>query len=177
MLSAGLLVLRVVLGLYLFGHGAQKLFGWFGGSGLAKTTAGMGHMGFRPPQVAALLSSGAETAGGVATALGFLSPLGPIAIAATMVVAGWTHVGRGVWGKDGGFELPLTYLAAALALALAGDGRVSLDAALGIALPEPATLLIFGALAALGVAVMLLARRTTPAAQAHTTDRQATQAA
>jgi hypothetical protein len=62
-------------------------------------------------------------------------------------------------------------------LALAGDGRVSLDAALGIALPEPATLLIFGALAALGVGVMLLARRTTPAAQAHATERQATQAA
>lgn len=164
-MDIGLLILRAVLGLYLFGHGTQKLFGWFGGSGLAATAKGMERTGFRPGLFAALASGGAEAGGAVLLALGLLSPLGALGIAATMVVAGATHWSKGVWARNGGFELPLTNLAAALALALTGPGRFSLDAALKIALPEPVTGIVVTALAIVGVGAMLVSRGLMLAAQ------------
>lgn len=164
-MDTGLLVLRIVLGLYLFGHGTQKLFGWFGGPGLAGATKGMGSAGFRWPAAAALLGAGGETAGGVLVALGLLSPLGPLAVAAAMVVAVSVHWGGGVWGAKGGYEMALTNLAAALALAFAGPGRFSVDVALGIALPEPlvGTVIALGALVT--VAAFVATRRPAAAGQ------------
>jgi len=165
-LDSALLVLRLVVGLYLFGHGAQKLFGWFGGPGLQQATGFMRMLGFRPPLVAALLGSTAETVGGVLVVLGLLGPLGPLAIAATMVVAFVPHWSKGIWGQKGGFEQPLTNLAAAVTLALAGPGRYSLDALFGVALLEPRTLVTAAIVAALGVAGVIAIRKPQSAAGA-----------
>jgi putative oxidoreductase len=159
-LDVGLLLLRLVVGLYLVGHGSQKLFGWFGGQGLAGTEAGMGRLGLRPARLWALNAGLVETGGGLLLALGLLSPLGSLGIAAAMLVASLTvHWGRGLFNQTGGPELPVAYLAAALALALTGPGRYSLDGWLGLALPEPAVGLVVGALVVAGVAVALATRR------------------
>ena len=163
-MDIALLVLRLVVGLYLFGHGSQKLFGWFGGYGLKGTAGFFGSaLGFRPAGLWTLLAGLSEAGGGLLMALGFLSPLGPLGVAAAMLVAIFAvHWPKGVWAQNGGYELPLTNLAAAVALALTGPGAVSLDAALGIALPEPLTLMAGSALALLGV-VVALATRQQPA--------------
>ncbi len=160
-MDSGLLILRVVVGLYLFGHGAQKLFGWFGGPGL-KGASGffMQLLGLRPAVFWTLVGSSAETFGGLLVVAGLFSPLGALALAAAMGTAIVTaHWSKGVWAQQGGFELPLTNLAVAVALALMGPGRYSLDAALGVALPEPATGIIGTALAIIGVGAALVSRK------------------
>ena len=163
-LDVALLILRVVVGLYLAGHGAQKLFGWFEGPGLEKFTGGMRMMGLRPASFWAFLAGISEFGGGVLTALGLLSPLGPLGIVAAMIMANVVgHRGKGLWAAKGGRELPITNLAAGLTLAFAGPGSYSLDQALGIALPEPLTLACGLILVVLGVLAALLSRAVKPA--------------
>lgn len=152
MLNLGLLILRLVLGLTFVGHGSQKLFGWFGGGGLSGTTAMMQKMGLRAPGFWALLATLSEFGGGLLLALGLLNPLGSLGIIATMLVAiSQVHWPKGFWNTKGGFEFPLINLVAALALALTGPGAYSLDAALGLSLPEPAILLAGLVLVVIGV--------------------------
>ncbi len=160
----GLLILRVVVGLYLAGHGSQKLFGWFEGPGLEKWTGAMRMMRLWPAPFWALAAALSEFGGGLLTALGFLSPLGPLAIVASMLMANLvSHRGKGLWSAKGGRELPITNLAAALALAFVGAGAFSLDHALGLALPEPITLYAVLALVILGAIAALLSRSLNPA--------------
>ena len=85
-LDVALLILRLALGLALFAHGTQKLFGWFGGGGIAGTGAGMASMGFRPGKINAVLAGLGEAGGGLLLAFGLLTPLGGAAVAATMIV-------------------------------------------------------------------------------------------
>ena len=157
MLDIGLLILRLTVGLLLAGHGAQKLFGWFGGSGFTATVGWMGKMGLRPARFWALMASLSEFGGGLLLALGFLNPLGSLGICAAMLMAivkvHWSH---GIWATKGGIEFPLTNLVAALAIALVGPGIYSADAMLGLALPEPAALAGGLTLVVLGVAAALL---------------------
>src|SRR5438132_12714787 len=88
MADVGLLVLRLVVGLYLFGHGAQKRFGWFEGPGLRGAHGFMGGMlGFRPAALWTAALVAGEVGGGLLLALGLLSPLGPLGVATTMLVA------------------------------------------------------------------------------------------
>ena len=133
----GLLLLRVVLGLTLAAHGAQKLFGWFGGSGLEGTAGWLESLHLRPATAWARIAGGSEFGGGLLTALGFLNPLGPIAAMGAMSVA-WAkvHLGNPVWGTKGGAELPLTNIAVLSALTLAGPGKLSIDSMLGIRVPR-----------------------------------------
>jgi putative oxidoreductase len=164
-MDIALLILRLVVGLYLIGHGSQKLFGWFGGGGLSGTSQHMRGIGFRPALPWTLAAGLAEAGGGLLLALGLLSPLGSLGVIAAMLVASFSaHWGKGLLGMTGGPELPFTYIAVAVAVAIAGPGRYALDSWLGIALPEPITGLVLSALTLLGVVVAMATRRTQPAA-------------
>ncbi len=111
----GLMALRVVVGLLFIGHGAQKLFGWFGGDGVFGTADWFRSLGLRPALFWAVISGLTELGGGTLAALGLLMPLGPLAILASMLVATITvHWANGLWAEQGGFELPLTNMAIAL---------------------------------------------------------------
>src|SRR5882672_7511560 len=113
-------VARLVLGGYLAAHGAQKLFGLFGGPGIEGTAKGFEHIGLTPAREMAMLAGAAELGGGLLTATGIADPLGPIAIAGTMTVATVVHRKAGPLAANGGFELPLTNLALAGVLLAAG---------------------------------------------------------
>jgi putative oxidoreductase len=126
MRNIGLLISRVIFGSYLAVHGAQKLFGSFGGHGLDATGAGFESMGMKPGKVMAAIAGASELGGGVLTAAGIADPLGPLAIAGTMVVASTVHRKQGPLSTNGGFELPLTNFALATALLTAGPGSLRL---------------------------------------------------
>src|SRR4030088_2690336 len=137
-ISFGLLILRLVLGLSVAAHGAQKLFGWFGGPGMTNWTLSVQRLRIRPPRPWAWVAALSEFGGGLLLALGLLSPLGSLAIVGAMLVAIATvHLAKGFWVSKGGYEFNLAILAAVAAVALTGRGAYSLDVALGIRLPEP----------------------------------------
>ncbi|MEX2540255.1 MAG: DoxX family protein [Trueperaceae bacterium] len=156
-----LLVLRAVFGLLLAGHGAQKLFGWFGGPGFRGTTGWLGSLNLKPAPLWGAAAGMSEFAGGVLLALGFLSPVGAVAVIAAMVMAILlVHIGKGLWASNGGIELPLAIGAVAFALLLSGPGRYSLDAALGVSVPSVVVYLASGA-ALVSVVFALISRRTS----------------
>lgn len=164
LVGAGLLIVRLILGLLMAAHGAQKLFGWFGGHGLKGTAGFFDSIGFRPGRPLAALAASAEMASGVLTALGLFGPFGPALMVSVMIVAAGVHWANGLFAMSNGIEVPLIYGSVATALALTGPGPLSLDSVLGLgSLWTPAL-----AVAALGVCVLggvgnLLARRS-PAA-------------
>ncbi len=130
-MAYGILLLRVVLGATLFSHGAQKLFGWFGGHGPRGTGSFFGKLGFPAPYAMAIVA-GLSEAAGLLLALGFLTPLAALALASVMVVAvGSVHAKNGFFAGNGGFEYNLLIWAAAVAIAATGPGRFSIDGALG----------------------------------------------
>jgi putative oxidoreductase len=138
--SFGLLVLRVVVGLIMAAHGAQKLLGWFGGYGLRGTGEFFVQLGFQPGPAFAAAASISEIISGVLVTLGFLGPIGPALMISVMIVAAMTvHWEHGLFAANNGIELPLLYGAAAFALALTGFGQYSLDSVLGIAGHLPLT--------------------------------------
>ncbi len=155
MRDMGLLVLRLITGGLIAGHGAQKLFGWFGGSGLKGTAAIFESIGLKPGTTWATAASASEFGGGVLTALGFLHPLGPMGTMGAMVMAtAKAHWGKPIWASKGGAELPLTNIATAFALTLTGPGRFSLDRLFGIRLPRAlviAAAVVEGVLLAIGI--------------------------
>jgi putative oxidoreductase len=132
-MNIGLLVLRIIVGLYFVGHGAQKLFGVAGGHGLNGTGQFFEAMGLRPGRLNAFAAGAAELTAGVLLAVGLLTPLAAALITGVMIVAIATvHWSKGIWTSDGGFELNLVYIAIAFALAGVGAGDWSLDQALGL---------------------------------------------
>lgn len=166
-MDLALLLARLVLGLLMAAHGAQKLFGWFGGYGLAGTSGFFETLGFRPGRLFATAASLGEVVSGLVVALGLFGPFGPALMLSIMIVAAVSVHWHGVFAQSNGIEVPLLYATGAVALALSGFGRFSLDALLGLGLLH-APVIVGTALAA-GVAggVLNLSLRRTPVTANH----------
>jgi putative oxidoreductase len=165
-LGTGLLLGRLILGALMVGHGAQKLFGWFGGYGIAGTAGFFEQLGFRPGRLFVITAALSEVGSGILIALGLFGPVGPALLLSVMIVAAVSaHWKNGVFATTNGIEVPLLYATGAVALAFTGFGPFSLDAALGI--DHTWTPGIKAAALALGVVggvVNLLARRSAAVA-------------
>ena len=132
-MELGLLILRVIVGALFVGHGAQKLFGAFGGHGVSGTAGFFDSLGLRPGKLHALFAGVAETAGGLLLALGLVTPLASLLLTAVMTAAILSvHARNGLWATANGYEYPLVMIAVAFALAAVGAGDWSLDGALGL---------------------------------------------
>ena len=131
-MEIGLLLIHLAIGMSLAAHGAQKLFGWFGGYGIAGTAGYLEGFGLRHGRLLAAGAGAAELAGGLLFAAGLITPLAAALIAATMLVAARTdHAGKGYWIYNGGAEYVLTVAVVAIGLAFNGAGTWSLDAVIG----------------------------------------------
>ena len=129
--GAAALALRVPVGIIFAAHGAQKLFGWFGGYGLDGTGQFFGSIGLNPGYLMALLAGLAEFLGGLALVAGVLVRPAAAALAFTMLVAIFAvHFSKGFFMSSGGYEYALALFAASVALLLSGGGRLSVDRAL-----------------------------------------------
>ena len=153
-MKIGRLILRLVVGGFFFGHGTQKLFGWFGGYGPDATGQFFESLGLRPGKRHAVAAGAAEAGGGALLVLGAATPLASAALIATMLTAiHRVHLKNGPWVTDQGYEYNLVLIAACAALAETGPGSPSVDDALGIGIngPKSAVLaLVLGALGAIG---------------------------
>ncbi|MFE0171768.1 DoxX family protein [Streptomyces sp. NPDC059002] len=127
----GLLLLRAGTGGVLAAHGAQKLFGWFGGGGIEGTGAFMESVGYAPGKLNALVAGVAEAGGGVLLALGLATPAAGSAAAGAMAGATALHTPNGFFSQRGGYEYPAFLGLTSAALAVTGPGRYSADHALG----------------------------------------------
>jgi putative oxidoreductase len=165
-ISAGLLVVRLVIGLLMAAHGSQKLFGWFGGHGIAGTGMFFESIGFRPGRFFATLASVTEVVSGILVALGLFGPIGPALMLSVMIVAAVSvHWKNGLFAQTNGIELSLFYGSVAVALALTGFGDYSLDSLLGLqSLYTPTLALAALAIGLIGGVGNLLARRPAVAA-------------
>jgi putative oxidoreductase len=165
-LSVGLLLVRLVVGLLMAAHGSQKLFGWFGGHGIAGTGMFLESIGFRPGALFARVAATTELVSGLLVAFGFLGPVGPALMLSVMIVAAVSvHRKNGLLSTSNGIEVPLFYGAVAVGLALIGYGSYSLDALLGLqSLYTPTWALVALAVGAIGGIGNLLARRPVAAA-------------
>lgn len=131
MMNLGLLIIRLVLGITFIGHGAQKLFGWFGGHGVKGTAGFFESIGIKPGVFMAIMAGLSEFAGGALFALGLLTPLAAVLITGTMIVAIATvHGKNGYWVTGNGYEYNLLITAVVVGVALIGAGSYGLDSIL-----------------------------------------------
>ncbi|MFF7240174.1 DoxX family membrane protein [Streptomyces collinus] len=126
--DCGLLLVRLTFGLLMAAHGAQKLFGLFGGPGLTATGKGFAALGYRPGKFFAAVCGLSESLGGLGLALGLLTPLAAAALIGVMINAMATVTGaHGLWDTDGGVEYSVCITVVALAVAAIGPGRLAVD--------------------------------------------------
>jgi len=124
----GLSVIRILVGVIFMAHGAQKLFGLFGGYGLEGTGQWMESIGLAPGYLMALLSGSAEFFGGLALVIGLLARPAALALTVTLVVAIFSvHINNGLFMSNNGYEFALALLAGTVAVLIEGAGRLSLD--------------------------------------------------
>jgi putative oxidoreductase len=137
-MDTAILFVRLAFGLAIAAHGAQKLFGWFGGHGIRGTGGFFEAIGFRPGVPFAIAAGLSELGGGVLIAAGLLTPVGGAAVMSAMLVAMISvHVKNGFFAMSNGIELPFLYAVAAGAVAWTGAGAFSLDHLLGLDLWFP----------------------------------------
>jgi putative oxidoreductase len=162
-MDGGLLLIRAVLGGIMAAHGAQKLFGWFGGFGVAGTAGWLESMGFKQARLHASVNGLAEFGGGLFLALGLLTPLGAAAVAGVMFVAIATvHWSNGFFNSSGGYEFNLLIAATSIALAMTGPGSISIDSLAGWNLAGPEWgLAVLGA-SAIAAGSVLAMRKAPP---------------
>jgi len=130
--GAAALALRIPVGIIFAAHGAQKLFGWFGGHGLDGTGQFFGSVGLNPGYLMALLAGLAEFVGGLALVAGLLVRPAAAALAFAMLIAIFAvHWSKGFFAASGGYEYALALFAASLSLLFSGAGRFSVDRAIG----------------------------------------------
>ena len=173
-----LLIERLTFGSIMAGHGAQKLFGVFGGGGISGTEGMMKAMNMQPAKQWAILAGLTEFSGGTLTAIGALNPLGPIStIAAMSMATAKAHWGKPIWNTKGGAELPILNIATALTLALTGPGKISVDNALGIKLPRRLLLIPgLGVIAASVAYAVISSNQPQPQAEEQPAQQQGKQA-
>ncbi|KMN20143.1 DoxX family protein [Pseudomonas weihenstephanensis] len=127
----GLTVLRIFVGIIFAAHGSQKIFGWFGGGGLAGTAQWMESIGLAPGTLMALLSGGTEFFGGLALIIGLLARPAALGLSFTLLVAIFTvHISHGLFMANNGYEFALALLGGTLAVLIEGAGKASLDGAI-----------------------------------------------
>jgi putative oxidoreductase len=160
-MDTGILIIRVFFGLAIAGHGAQKLFGWFGGYGIKGTGGFFESIGFRPGAAFATAAGLSEMGGGLLIAMGLFTPFGAAAVLSAMLVAMVSvHLKNGFFAAGNGIEMPFLYAVAALATAFTGAGAISLDRLLGLNfVAEPYLVTALLVLAVCGAAFTLTMRR------------------
>ncbi|MCL1089791.1 DoxX family protein [Shewanella profunda] len=122
------LSLRIPIGIILIAHGAQKLFGWFGGYGLEGTGQWMASIGLTPGYLMALMAGSSEFFGGLFLLLGLLTRPTALVLSFTMIVAIFSvHIGNGLFLANNGYEFGLALLAATVSLAVSGAGKLAVD--------------------------------------------------
>jgi putative oxidoreductase len=166
-MNTALLIARLAIGLGFAAHGAQKLFGWFGGYGLKTTGEFMIKLGWQRGRFFGTAASLAETTAGVLIALGFLWPVGPALLIRMMLTAALTvHVKKGLFNDKGGYELNLIYAMSALVLTFTGPGDYSLDRFLGLKwfYSSRNDWIAVGVAVVIALANVVLARRPAPPA-------------
>ena len=165
-LGTGLLLARLIIGALMVAHSGQKLFGWFGGYGLAGTAGFFEQLGFRPGRLFVVTASLTEALSGILIALGLFGPVGPALLLSVMIAAAVSvHWKNGLFAATNGIEVPLLYATGAVALAFIGYGPFSLDAVLGIDHTwTPALKVAAVAVGVVGGAVNLVARRSASVA-------------
>ena len=163
-MKIGRLLLRLTVGSLFFGHGTQKLFGWFGGHGLDATANMFDSIGMRPGNRNAIAAGAAEAGGGAALAAGFATPLAAATLTSVMLTAiNRVHLKNGPWITNGGYEYNVVLIAAVLALAEVGPGELSLDHALGQERIGPGWAVLALALGVAGAVGAHIAAESTPA--------------
>jgi putative oxidoreductase len=167
-LALPLLFVRLIVGLAIAAHGAQKLFGWFGGYGLAGTGGFMEQLGFKPGKLFAIAAGLAEGLGGLLIAFGLFGPIGAALVISAMIVAIVTvHLRNGFFASSNGVELPLLYLLIAAIYGFGGYGALSLDGATALGTVwTPALVWLFIGLGVVGGLLNLAIRRKAPVAPA-----------
>lgn len=167
-------ILRAVIGLLFIGHGTQKLFGWYGGSGIDGATKYLRANGYPKARSMAYLSGVSEAAGGALLLTGFLFPMACAAIIGVMINAIVSvHAKHGLWVQKGGSEYPLVLAAIAAALSFMGPGSPSLDRAFGIDMAGGDAAAIAIALGVFGATFVLLSRRRNAGEDVALTDQPA----
>jgi putative oxidoreductase len=163
-MKIGRLLLRLVVGGFFFGHGTQKLFGWFGGHGLQGTGQFFEMIGLRPGKRHALAAGAAEAGGGALLVLGAGTPFAASILTATMLTAiNRVHLKNGPWVTDQGYEYNLVLIAAVLALAETGPGSPSVDSARGVERTGPKWAFLAALMGVLGAVGAHIAAELGPA--------------
>lgn len=177
-MDIGLLIVRIVMGGLFVGHGAQKLFGWFGGGALPGTAAMMDSLGYRSGRTAAIMAGATEFGAGMLLVFGFLTAFaaaGVIGVMINAIIA--VHLPKGAWNTNGGYEYPVVLASLATLLAFAGAGRYSLDSAAGTGMNGSFWGVWALALGLVAGFVMAATRQTGPAVQQREHEEQRRRAA